>query len=156
MADFNKLPLEVLTKEEYDGLNISGMLWEFYPEATGSWYYDTNNPKYRTEAKAPSGKTSEALKEAREIKEQWTDAHYDNIYQLTEEDIERGNIKVDVYWVAKQWKIGSKDDSGALWHSLKSVARFGEKNSVEREVKALYNQAKALARIYNVDLGDKE
>jgi hypothetical protein len=79
-------------------------------------------------------------------------SHYDNYYTLTEEDIEAGQIKVDAYWVAKQWKTGSRDDSGALWHSLKTIARFGDKNSVDREIKALYNQAKALARIYKVDL----
>lgn len=79
-------------------------------------------------------------------------SHYNNYYILTEEDIEAGQIKVDAYWVAKQWKTGSRDDSGALWHSLKTIARFGDKNSVDREIKALYNQAKALARIYKVDL----
>lgn len=78
--------------------------------------------------------------------------HYDNFYHLTEQDIKEGKIRVDAYWVAKQWRTGSRDDSGALWHSLKTIARFGEKNSVEREIKALYNQARALARIYGVTL----
>ena len=78
--------------------------------------------------------------------------HYNMYYTLTENDIEAGKIKVDAYWVAKQWKTGSRDDSGALWHSLKTIARFGEKNDKAREIKALYNQAKALARIYDVEL----
>lgn len=78
--------------------------------------------------------------------------HYDLYYTLTEKDIEAGKIKVDAYWVAKQWKTGSRDDSGALWHSLKTIARFGEKNDKAREIKALYNQAIALARIYDVEL----
>jgi hypothetical protein len=78
--------------------------------------------------------------------------HYDLYYTLTEKDIESGKIKVDAYWVAKQWKTGSRDDSGALWHSLKTIARFGEKNDKAREIKALYNQAIALARIYDVEL----
>lgn len=78
--------------------------------------------------------------------------HYDLYYTLTEKDIEAGKIKVDAYWVAKQWKTGSRDDSGALWHSLKTIARFGEKNGKAREIKALYNQAIALARIYDVEL----
>lgn len=78
--------------------------------------------------------------------------HYNMYYTLTEKDIEAGEIKVDAYWVAKQWKTGSRDDSGALWHSLKTIARFGEKNDKAREIKALYNQAKALARIYDVEL----
>ena len=82
----------------------------------------------------------------------YTTDHYNLYYILTENDIEAGKIKVDAYWVAKQWKTGSRDDSGALWHSLKTIARFGEKNDKAREIKALYNQAKALARIYDVEL----
>lgn len=83
---------------------------------------------------------------------EYTTKHYDTYYQLTDKDIEEGKIRVDAYWVAKQWKIGSRDDSGALFHNLKTIARFGEKNSVEREIKALYNQTKALARVYGVEL----
>jgi len=82
----------------------------------------------------------------------YTTDHYNLYYTLTNKDIEAGKIKVDAYWVAKQWKTGSRDDSGALWHSLKTIARFGEKNDKAREIKALYNQAKALARIYDVEL----
>lgn len=85
-------------------------------------------------------------------KDSFCQEHYNMYYTLTEKDIEAGKIKVDAYWVAKQWKTGSRDDSGALWHSLKTIARFGDKNSKEREIKALYNQALALARIYNVEL----
>ena len=85
-------------------------------------------------------------------KDSYTTDHYNMYYTLTEKDIEAGKIKVDAYWVAKQWKTGSRDDSGALWHSLKTIARFGEKNDKAREIKALYNQAKALARIYDVEL----
>jgi len=85
-------------------------------------------------------------------KDSYTTDHYNMYYTLTENDIEAGKIKVDAYWVAKQWKTGSRDDSGALWHSLKTIARFGEKNDKAREIKALYNQAKALARIYDVEL----
>ena len=86
------------------------------------------------------------------VKDSYTTDHYNLYYTLTENDIEAGKIKVDAYWVAKQWKTGSRDDSGALWHSLKTIARFGEKNDKAREIKALYNQAKALARIYDVEL----
>ena len=87
-----------------------------------------------------------------ETTDHYTTDHYNLYYTLTEKDIEAGKIKVDAYWVAKQWKTGSRDDSGALWHSLKTIARFGEKNDKAREIKALYNQAKALARIYDVEL----
>lgn len=78
--------------------------------------------------------------------------HYDFTYQLTESDINAGCITLDPYFVSKQWRVGSRDDSGALFHSLKTIARFGDKNSVDREIKALYNQAKAMARIYGVNL----
>lgn len=86
------------------------------------------------------------------IEQQWTDKHYDNNYTLTQKDIERGFVKIDPYFVSKMWKIGSKDDSGALWHCFKTIARFGEKNSREREIKALYAQIKCLAEIEEVEL----
>ena len=82
----------------------------------------------------------------------WTDKHYDFTYELTEEDISKGSLKIDPYFVAKQWKTGSKDDSGALFHVLKTVARFGDKNDVEREVKALYAQVLGVARSFGVEL----
>jgi len=83
---------------------------------------------------------------------EWTDKHYDNKYQLSEEDIKNGFINLDVYFVSKQWRIGSRDESGALWHCLKTIARFGDKNSKEREIKALYAQIKCLAKLEGVDL----
>lgn len=85
----------------------------------------------------------------------WSANHYDKYYYLTPEDIAEGKIRLDAYTVAKVWKIGSKDDSGALFHTFKLFPRWGEKNTVEREIVALYNQAKALARVYNVKLEDK-
>lgn len=84
--------------------------------------------------------------------QEWTDKHYENNYTLTQKDIERGFVKIDPYFVSKIWKIGSKDDSGALWHCFKTIARFGEKNSREREIKALYAQIKCLAEIEGVEL----
>lgn len=85
---------------------------------------------------------------------EWTDKHYDFSYTLTGSDIKKGVIKIDPYFVAKQWKIGSKDDSGALFHSFKLFARWAEKNSFEREVVALYKQTKRMAELYNIDLGE--
>lgn len=85
----------------------------------------------------------------------WSGEHYDKYYYLTPEDIVEGKIRLDAYTVAKVWKIGSKDDSGALFHTFKLFPRWGEKNTVEREIVALYKQAKALARVYNVNLGGK-
>lgn len=83
----------------------------------------------------------------------WSDKHYDFSYTLTEEDIETGKIKIDPYFVSYQWKLGEKDNSGALWHCFKGIARFGEKNPIEREIKALHAQVKRLAEIHKVSLG---
>lgn len=85
-------------------------------------------------------------------KQEWTDKHYDNNYTLTQKDIERGFVKIDPYRVSKQWRLGSKDESGVLFHILKTAARYGEKNSREREIKALHAQIKCLAEIEGVDL----
>lgn len=87
---------------------------------------------------------------------QWTDRHYNYTYKLTDRDIIAGEIRVDAYFVAKVWKTGSKDDSGALWHCLKTIARFGDKNDVEREIKALYAQVKGVARSFDVELETEE
>lgn len=94
----------------------------------------------------------ELLNKEKEGQSEYSVKHYDTFYYLTDKDLEEGKIKVDAYFVAKQWKVGSKDDSGALFHNLKTIARFGEKNSIDREIKALYNQTLALARIYGVSL----
>lgn len=88
------------------------------------------------------------------VKSEWTDKHYDFTYKLSQEEIDKGEVKLDVYKVAKVWRTGSKDDSGALWHSLKTIARFGDKNPVEREIKALYEQVKGLARENGVNLDE--
>lgn len=36
-------PLHTLTEKEYNTLKDMGFLWEFYPEATGSWFADTGS-----------------------------------------------------------------------------------------------------------------
>ena len=74
------------------------------------------------------------------------------IYTLTDEDIERGSIKIDPYFVNKMWKLNSKDDTGVLFHCLKTCARFGDKNGVEREITALHKQIKRMAELYGVEL----
>lgn len=80
------------------------------------------------------------------------DGHYDFYYLLTEQDVTTGKIKIDPYFVSKQWNIGSKDESGALWHCFKTISRFGTKNPIEREIKALHLQVKRLAELNNVAL----
>lgn len=100
----------------------------------------------------PTPKETPPMTAVAQPKLEWTDNHYNFFYSLTEDDILDKKIKIDPYFVAKQWKIGSKDDSGALWHCFKTIARFGEKNSVEREIKALHAQIVRLAELHNVKL----
>lgn len=83
---------------------------------------------------------------------EWTDKHYSFEYALTKQDKNGGTIKVDPYFVSKQWQLGKKDDTGTIFHILKTIARFGDKNSKEREIKALYAQVKRLAELEGVDL----
>lgn len=80
------------------------------------------------------------------------DKHYNFTYELTEQDIEAGTIKIDPYFVAQQWKLGSKDDSGVVFHIFKGLARWGVKNSVEREIVAVYKSIKRLAELNGVAL----
>lgn len=78
----------------------------------------------------------------------WTDKHYNFLYKLTEQEKASGEIKVDPYWVALQWGLGAKDSSGILTHQLKTIARFGDKNPIEREITALEAQIKRLKELY--------
>ena len=82
----------------------------------------------------------------------WSDKHYSFDYFVTVRDSEVGSIRVDPYFVSKQWQLGKKDDTGTIFHILKTIARFGDKNSKEREIKALYAQVKRLAELEGVDL----
>lgn len=96
--------------------------------------------------------TPVALEKSGPIKSEWSDKHYSNYYQLSEKDIKEGKVKVDAYFVNKMWRLNEKDDTGALFHCLKTIARFGDKNPVERELNALYNQVKRMAELYEVEL----
>ena len=82
----------------------------------------------------------------------YSTSHYDFEYALTEEDIKNEKIKIDPYFVSKTWKLGEKDQSGVIFHCLKTIARFGVKNDRGREVKALYFQIKRLAELEGIDL----
>lgn len=82
------------------------------------------------------------------------DSHYNFDYVLTETDREKGVIKVDPYFVAKQWRLGSKDDTGVLFHCLKNISRYSDKNTKEREIKALHLQIKRLAELEGVSLNE--
>ena len=35
------------------------------------------------------------------------------------------------------WNLGKKDDTGGLFHILKNISRFGEKNEKKRELQAI-------------------
>jgi hypothetical protein len=80
------------------------------------------------------------------------DAHYDADYVLTDADRERGAVKIDPYFVALQWRTGTRDPSGVLFHMLKTIARFGDKNPREREIVALYKSLMRLAALEGVEL----
>lgn len=86
------------------------------------------------------------------IEQKSIDKHYNFNYDLSAEDRKKSSIKVDPYFVANVWKLGEKDNTGVLFHCLKTIARFSEKNSKEREIKALYKQIKRLAELENIDL----
>lgn len=88
----------------------------------------------------------------KEEKPQSIDSHYDFYYDLSEFEAKYGQVKVDPYFVSRQWRVGARDTSGALFHILKTIARFGDKNPKEREIKAIYLQIKRLAELENVEL----
>jgi hypothetical protein len=94
----------------------------------------------------------ESLYEERNDNENWSKKHYDFDYELTEDDIKCGKVRLDPYFITRQWGLNSKDDTGILFHCIKTIARFGDKNSIEREMKALNAQIKRMAELYGVEL----
>lgn len=82
-------------------------------------------------------------------KSEWTDKHYNFDYKLTREDIDRGYIRVDAYFVCAVWGLFKRDGgSGILFHVLKTILRIGKKvgNSFQREIDAIKAQLDNLAR----------
>jgi hypothetical protein len=100
----------------------------------------------RLDAERVVPEPTEELKDL--MKSEYTTKHYDFTYKLTPEDIERGTIKIDPYFVGMEWGVGEKDPSGILSHNLKTIARFGVKNSKRREAEALAKQSENLLRFY--------
>lgn len=87
------------------------------------------------------------------VKTEWTDEHYDVNYKLTPKDIENGYVRMDVYQVNKLWKINSSDPTGAGFHTLKCLGRLARnKNTKEREIKAMHGQIKRWAEIEGITL----
>jgi len=65
-------------------------------------------------------------------------SHYDKfVVKLTEAEIEAGELRLDPYRVADEWKIGVRDPSGALFHILKTICRTKEGNSIMRELHSI-------------------
>ncbi len=93
-----------------------------------------------------------SVDKAEKIEDEWTDKHYNNFYQLTEEDIKAGKIKIDAYFVNRMWKINQWDDTGAGFHILKTLPRIANnKNTLKRELVALKKQVDILCKLHGVD-----
>lgn len=139
---YSSIPKEVV-KKKITGLPVAstteGGLYITPDKADwSSEHYD----KYRVPVKFKGGDSSK-----------WTASHYDNYYTLTEEDIEAGKVRLDAYTVNRAWKCNSIDDTGALFHVLKTVNRAANsKNPFEREVVAMYKQVLCLAKMHNIEL----
>lgn len=97
----------------------------------------------------------EVVTHAERLEYEWTDKHYDNFYQLTENDIKAGKVKIDAYFVNRMWKINQWDDTGAGFHVLKTLPRIANnKNPLKRELVALKRQVDLLCKMHGVDGGD--
>ena len=97
----------------------------------------------------------EAVTHSEKLENEWTDKHYDFNYQLTQEDIEKGHVRIDAYFVNRMWKINQWDDTGAAFHVLKTLPRIANnKNPLKRELVALKKQVDLLCKMHGVDDGD--
>lgn len=56
-------------------------------------------------------------------------SHYDGL------DV--GGERLDPMYIYHKYKLHEKDETGALYHILKTVLRFGHKNSNKREYQAI-------------------
>lgn len=108
--------------------------------------------KYQIEGEILCDKISGVLGESVEDKGEWTDKHYNFTYDLKEGDIKQGVIKIDPYFVNEVWGLNKKDSTGIIFHCLKTLARWTDKNPEEREIRALYGQIKRLAEMRGVEL----
>lgn len=93
----------------------------------------------------------EKVSRAEKLENEWTDKHYNFNYQLTQEDIEKGHVRVDAYFVNRMWKINQWDDTGAAFHVLKTLPRIANnKNPLKRELVALKKQVDLLCKMHGV------
>ena len=111
----------------------------------------TNIQKYRNKIDDYLNPT-ESIDELKDPEQDWSDKHYNHFYQLSEDDIKAGQIKVDAYFVNRMWKINSWEDTGAGFHILKTLPRIANnKNSLKRELVALKKQIDMLCKLHGVD-----
>ena len=60
-------------------------------------------------------------------------SHYDGL--------EIAGERIDPMWVYYKFQLHKLDETGALFHVLKTVLRFGKKNSIKRELQAIIASA---------------
>lgn len=133
---------------------INNIPWVFV-SSNGRWYESNhsfsalkNSDDYQINPNISEIGSASEPKESSD----WSDEHYNHFYQLTKEDIERGKIKVDAYFVNRMWKINSWEDTGAGFHILKTLPRIANnKNSLKRELVALKKQVDMLCKLHGVD-----
>lgn len=148
----------------WEGYNSKNEI--IYLRGEKSWVEDNYVKAVAAKSKKPREVSSDVKKVIDKIKDNfkegavleenlttWTDKHYDFNYTLTEDDIEKGVLKIDPYFVNRMWRINSWDDTGAAFHSLKNYARIcNGKNPLERDLKSLYKQVKRLCELHGVEL----
>lgn len=127
----------------YDVISDEGSHWNVRnDEGSENWYPKEHFAGDTHDMKVESADEAGAI-----------DAHYSSFEYVLPCNMKKGDvIKIDPYFVSKTWRLGSKDDSGILFHCLKTLARYSEKNSREREILALYKQVKRLAQLEGVEL----
>jgi len=150
---------EYAEKIGFNGLNCVEIITTFTREYTeeGQDFWNTvddqcDNKEIQQDDNGITEDDEEPVAYAVVNKESPIDSHYDFFYEMTRQESDNMQIKIDPYFVSKQWKLGEKDNSGVLFHCLKTIARFGYKNPIEREIIALYKQIRRLAELNNVEL----
>jgi len=123
--------------------------WRYHRSSEPSEYYvqPKTEPTSKCRGVTVRDKDGNVVKTSTTI-----DGHYNFSYTLTDADKLAGTIKIDPYFVSQQWKLGSKDSTGVIFHLLKTLARFGDKNSKEREINALHKSVIRLAQLEGVAL----
>ena len=88
------------------------------------------------------------------MKDKYSTNHYDARMELTQRDIDNGFVRMDAYSIYKANNMNQFDKNGLLFHNLKTLLRFGIKNEISREVKALVVQSLRLAREEGINISE--